>query len=201
VGDRNQRLFLTRALPSVEGPVLEVGSRDYGNTESFRDVYTQNEYVGVDLTPGDNVDRVFDLAAGVGELPEGHFALAICCSVLEHVRRPWDAAANLTRLLRPGGAIYVAVPWVWRHHAYPDDYWRFSWRGIAELFPGIAWTRMAYSTNVPEEFHELSRDEKLPDRRLMKFADTPAGKRQYLPYLQVHMLGNRGQTPTERIGV
>ena len=191
MGDVNQRLFLTRSLPGTEGPVLEVGSRDYGNTESFRDVYAHNEYVGVDLSAGRNVDRVVDLAAGIADLPERHFALAICCSVLEHVRRPWDMADNLTRLLRPGGAIYVAVPWVWRYHAYPDDYFRFSWRGVAELFPGIAWTRMVYSTNVADEFFELSRDAAAPDDKLMKFANTPAGQRKYLPYLQVHMLGGR----------
>ncbi|HEV3011618.1 MAG TPA: class I SAM-dependent methyltransferase [Burkholderiales bacterium] len=192
MGDINQRLFLTRSMPRTDGPVLEVGSRDYGNTENFRDVYAQNEYVGVDLSAGKNVDRVIDLVAGVGELPEGHFALAICCSVLEHVRRPWDMAGNLTRLLRPGGAIYIAVPWVWRYHAYPDDYFRFSWRGIAELFPGIAWTRLAYSTNVAHEFFDLSRDAAPPDDTLIAFAPTPAGpQRQYLPYLQVHMLGTK----------
>src|SRR5262245_50520717 len=115
MGDVNQRLFLTRALPATQGPVLEVGSRDYGNTASFRDVYAGSDYLGVDLSAGKNVDQVIDLAQGTGGLAEGHFGLIICCSVLEHVRRPWEMAANLTRLLRPGGAIYVAVPWVWRY--------------------------------------------------------------------------------------
>jgi SAM-dependent methyltransferase len=189
LGDVNQRLFLTRAMPRAEGPVLEVGSRDYGNTASFRDVYAANEYIGVDLSAGKNVDRVVDLAAGTGDLAEAHFALAICCSVLEHVRRPWEMAANLTRLLRPGGAVYIAVPWVWRYHPYPDDYFRFSWRGIAELFPRIAWSRQAYSTNVPDEFFEISGDGQGIDNGLAKYANTPAGQRKYLPYLQVHMLG------------
>jgi SAM-dependent methyltransferase len=191
VGDVNQRLFLTRAMPKIAGPVLEVGSRDYGSTTSFRDVFVENEYIGVDLSAGKNVDRVLDLAAGTGELPEAHFALTICCSVLEHVRRPWEMAANLTRLLRPGGAIYVAVPWVWRYHPYPDDYFRFSWRGVAELFPGITWTRQACSTNIVDEFAEISGDGAGLDNALAKYVDTPAGQRKYLPYLQVHMLGVR----------
>jgi SAM-dependent methyltransferase len=188
LGDVNQRLFLTRALPRVAGPVLEVGSRDYGNTVSFRDVYAGNEYVGVDLSAGKDVDRVIDLAAGIGDLAESHFALAICCSVLEHVRLPWEMAANLTRLLRPGGALYVAVPWVWRYHPYPDDYWRFSWRGVTELFPGIGWSRQAYSTNLEDEFFDAAPGS---DNALAKFANTAAGERKYLPYLLLHMLGNR----------
>jgi SAM-dependent methyltransferase len=188
VGDVNQRLFLTRALPQADGPVLEVGSRDYGNTENFRDVYTASEYIGVDLSAGKNVDRVVDLAAGIGELPEDHFALVICCSVLEHVRRPWQMAENLTRLLRPAGAIYVAVPWVWRYHPYPDDYFRFSWRGIMELFPGICWSRQVYSTTVADEFFDAGDG---IDNGLAKYAPTPSGQRKYLPYLQLHMLGVR----------
>lgn len=190
MGDINQRLFLTRALSTPQArAVLEVGSRDYGNTTSFRDVFAQAQYLGVDLSAGKNVDRVVDLASGIGELPEGHFDLVICCSVLEHVRRPWVMAENLTRLLAVNGLIYVAVPWVWRYHPYPDDYFRFSWRGIAEIFPGIRWEKMAYSTNVQEEFHEIAGDGTGIDNNLAKHIATAAGPRKYLPYLQVHMLG------------
>lgn len=191
MGDVNQRLFLSRALPRAGGPVLEVGSKDYGNTTTFRDVFTGDDYIGIDLSPGKDVDRVLDLAAGTGDLPDGHFALAICCSVLEHVRRPWEMAANITRLLRPGGALYVAVPWVWRYHPYPDDYFRFSWRGIAEIFPGISWSRMAYSTTAADEFFDITGDGFGIDNGLAKFVETPKGQRKYLPYLQVHMLGVR----------
>jgi SAM-dependent methyltransferase len=170
--------------------VLEVGSRDYGNTENFRALYAAgNEYVGVDLSEGKNVDRVADLTEGTGGLPSAHFALIICCSVLEHVRRPWVMAEHLTDLLRPGGAIYIAVPWVWRYHPYPDDYYRFSWRGIIELFPRLTWSEQAFSTNVPDEFARLSGDATGLDNALAKYVDTPAGQRKYLPYLQVHMLG------------
>jgi len=191
MGDVNQRLFLARAMPRTDGPVLEVGSKDYGNTTTFRDVFTGSEYIGIDLSPGKDVDRVLDLATGTGDLPDGHFAVAICCSVLEHVRRPWEMAANITRLLRPGGALYVAVPWVWRYHPYPDDYFRFSWRGIAEIFPGINWSRMAYSTTAPDEFFEITGDGQGIDNGLAKYVETPKGQRKYLPYLQVHMLGVR----------
>ena len=97
-------------------------------------------------------------------------------------------AANLTRLLRRGGALYVAVPWVWRYHPYPDDYFRFSWRGIAELFPQIAWTRQAYSTNLNDEFFDVGDG---IDNGLAKYVNAATGQRKYLPYLQVHMFGVR----------
>lgn len=73
------------------------------------------------MEEGKRVDAVFDLTRGVGSLPKGYFALGICCSVLEHVERPWSFARNLSRLIRPGGMLFLSVPWVWHYHAYPDD--------------------------------------------------------------------------------
>ncbi|MGC4003636.1 MAG: hypothetical protein QM811_11100 [Pirellulales bacterium] len=100
MGDVNQVTFLKKFLPQVEGPILEVGSKDYGSTSSFRDFYKTSDYVGVDLEDGKNVDKVLDLTKGTGDLPLNHFGLLICCSVLEHVRKPWLMAEYLTNLVR-----------------------------------------------------------------------------------------------------
>lgn len=191
MGDVNQLMYLKQRMPAVSGPVIEIGSKDYGNTASFRDFYASNEYVGIDMEAGKNVDFVVDLTKGTGELPTEHFALAICCSVLEHVNRPWVFAEHLTRILRPGGVLYISVPWVWRYHPYPDDYFRFSWRGIMELFPEFDWGQMCYSTNVPGEFFEIDPQNPGIDNRMAAFSKTPGGKRKYLPYLNVNMLGVR----------
>ena len=195
MGDVNQKLFLTRAVSQVVGPILEVGSKDYGNTTSFRDAFGGNEYLGVDLSEGKGVDRVIDLTAGIGDLPQGHFALAICCSVLEHVRRPWLMAENLTRVVRPAGALYIAVPWVWRYHAYPDDYFRFSPRAVQSLFPSFSWRHATYSSTVPGEHLDLDlANFKEVDNSLAQNAQTPNGARKYLPYLMVNMLGEKRPT-------
>jgi len=191
MGDVNQLTYLKRVMPSVEGPVLEIGSKDYGSTSSFRDFYAGREYVGIDMEAGKNVDLVVDLTQGTGELQPAHFALGICCSVLEHVRRPWIFAEHLSTVIRPGGALYMSVPWVWRYHAYPDDYFRFSWRGVMELFPGFSWSALCYSTNVPGEFVDITPDNPGVDNSLAAHADTAAGKRKYLPYLMVNMLGRK----------
>jgi len=191
MGDVNQLTYLKRVMPSVEGPVLEIGAKDYGSTSSFRDFYAGREYVGVDMEAGKNVDLVVDLTQGVGELRADHFALAICCSVLEHVRRPWIFAEHLSAVVRPGGALYMSVPWVWRYHAYPDDYFRFSWRGVIELFPAFSWGTPCYSTNVPGEFVDITPENPGVDNSLAAHADTAAGKRKYLPYLMVNMLGRK----------
>lgn len=192
MGDINQTLYLKKFLSSVEGPILEIGSKDYGNTSSFRDVYTQNEYVGIDMEEGKNVDHVVDLVAGIGPLKEDYFGLAICCSVLEHVTKPWVMAENISRLMRPGGVLYMSVPWVWRYHPYPDDYYRFSFKGVMQLFPDFDWKDIYYSSIVPGEFFALNEENIGIDNQLAATMKTPQGAdRKYLPYLMVNMLGIR----------
>lgn len=190
MGDSNQITLLRSLVPTIDGPILEVGSKDYGSTASFRDFYRQNTYVGVDLAAGKGVDRVADLTQGTAGLPEQHFALAVCCSVLEHVPKPWLMAANITRLLRPGGLLYISVPWVWRYHAYPDDYFRFSFRGISSLFDEFDWQRAYYSTTAEGEFYQIDAEHIDVDNALAVHLAAAGGpQRKYLPYLMVNMLG------------
>lgn len=192
MGDVNQLSYLKKWVPAAGGPVLEVGSKDYGSTSSYRDFYVGEEYVGLDMSEGKGVDVVADLTKSLAPLPEAHFALGICCSVLEHVEKPWLFAANLTRAIRPGGQLYMSVPWVWRFHAYPDDYFRFSHRGVMSLFEEFTWTGLCYSTNTEGEFIPIDLDRPDADDRLslvMKLVGDR--KRKYLPYLMVNMVGTR----------
>ena len=194
MGNFNQLIFLEKLLPRVDGAVLEVGSRDYGdsNPASFRHLYQGYEYTGVDLAPGVGVDMVVDLTEGLGGLGEGRYALVICCSVLEHTPKPWAMAANITRLLGAGGMLFISVPWVWRYHAFPDDYFRYSPRGIQVLFPHIEWTRATYATTVPGEQAEINLlDIGDLDNQMAQFVKTPGGDRKYLPHLMINMLGRR----------
>ena len=176
MGDVNQITYLKQYMPRVAGPIVEIGSKDYGSTSSFREHYPGNEYVGIDMAPGKDVDLVVDLTQGIGKLPPDYFALGICCSVLEHVRRPWVFAEHLTTVLRTGAALYISVPWVWRYHPYPDDYFRFSWRGIMELFPQFVWSNICYSSTVPNEFIDILQNVNV-DNALATSTETPGGAR------------------------
>ncbi len=192
MGDVNQRNYVQRFLPEAYGPVLEIGSKDYGSTQNFRQFYAGQSYTGVDMADGPNVDVVADLVEGTCGLPLGHFDIGICLSVLEHVRRPWVMAENVARLMRPGGRLCISVPWSWPYHAYPDDYFRFSWRGIAELFPDFEWSHHHFSTTVEGEFIAIDPESRAKNTTL-GFARRiwGRGKRSYLPYLMVNMVGTK----------
>ena len=141
MGDQNQILFVQQNLDLVCGPVLEVGSRDYGTTPDFRALLGEVEYVSTDMCAGKGVDIVADLAAPFEEVDRRlvgrRFATILCFSVLEHCRDPFRVCDNLTRLLAEGGTILVSAPFSWEVHDYPSDFWRFTADGIKALLPRL----------------------------------------------------------------
>ena len=55
-------------------------------------------------------------------------------NVFEHLKRPWIAAENAYRILKPGGVCITVVPFAQRYHNSPGDYFRYTHTGIASLF-------------------------------------------------------------------
>lgn len=59
--------------------------------------------------------------------------VALCLAVLEHVREPQLIVAEMKRVLKKGGEIYVATPFLQPFHAAPDDYQRWTMNGLRHL--------------------------------------------------------------------
>ncbi|WP_143694841.1 class I SAM-dependent methyltransferase [Variovorax sp. JS1663] len=121
-----------------------MGSHVYEDKEDRRQRYA--DVVGVDMLEGPGVDLVLDLERDLpGDV--GQFDHVECMSVLEHSRRPWLLAANIQRLMAPGATIFCTVPFCWRIHGYPSDYWRMTPDGVRELFPEVEWTALMLASN------------------------------------------------------
>lgn len=146
------------------GRTLIAGSRVFGSKEDRRKRY--ETVVGVDMEPGEGVDFVLDLEE---PLPEsiGTFAHIECMSVLEHSKRPWLLAANLEKVLEPGGTIYVSVPTTWKNHGYPSDLWRLLPPALDVIFPNVEWvTKAAVTDNAiyeewPKHFPAIKKDDRI----------------------------------------
>jgi SAM-dependent methyltransferase len=64
---------------------------------------------------------------------EGHIARIVCDNVLEHVEEPYKAVAEMYRVLKPNGLLYVALPFLYPFHDSPNDLHRWTDEGIKRM--------------------------------------------------------------------
>jgi hypothetical protein len=97
--------------------------------------------------------------------------------------------------MKPGGALYVAGPWIAGYHAYPDDFWRISASGFAALFPDLEWVARWYSSGADQAVPvTIDFDDQRLERALFAFSAASDGPpvqiaRRSMCYLNVHALG------------
>lgn len=138
------RRFEESHVRPMPGRTLIVGSYVVDGKADRRQRYP--DAVGIDMREGPGVDLVLDLEEPIPSILV-RYAHIDCISVLEHSRRPWLMAQNIESLLQPGGSLYITAPFVWRTHAYPDDYFRFTVNGVKSLFSHIEWSAACFASN------------------------------------------------------
>ncbi len=107
-----------------DGLILDCGA-------GKRPVYYHN-VVNYEIVDYDTTDVL-----GVGEaLPfrDNCFDGVISVAVLEHVRDPFRCAAEIIRVLRPGGRLICCVPFLQPEHGYPHHYYNMAPQGLRALF-------------------------------------------------------------------
>lgn len=106
--------------------VLNIGS-------GVRNIGT--EVINVDVYPFQGVHIIADAA----NLPfaEDTVDMIVCEDVLEHVTDPFGALSEFKRVIRPGGCVYIAVPFLYPFHASPSDFTRFTRNILREKLPGF----------------------------------------------------------------
>lgn len=90
------------------------------------------EVINLDVFPLKGVNVVADAAA----LPfsDATVDMVISESVLEHVPDAEAAIREMTRVIRPGGYLYVSIPFIMGFHASPNDYLRLTHAGLRQKF-------------------------------------------------------------------
>jgi SAM-dependent methyltransferase len=116
--------------------VIEVGARPVGSrTEALRDRFPRaRRYVGMDVHPGHTVDVLGDAHELSRLVGPRSFDAVFSGAVLEHLGMPWVVAAEINRVLRPGGLVYHIAPQAWPVHEEPNDFWRFTDEALKVLF-------------------------------------------------------------------
>ena len=77
-----------------------------------------------------------DVVCNGDNLPfkDNSFDVVLSLAVLENVPNPWVHASELIRVLKPGGTIYVNVPFLQPYHGYPNHYFNMTKSGVQQLF-------------------------------------------------------------------
>lgn len=120
---------------------------DIGAGGSSYDRFFPNR-VSIDVDPKRNPDIVAD----AHELPfkDGEFQIILCTEVLEHLRNPRVAIAEMYRVLKPKGLLILTTRFVYPLHDTPNDYWRFTVYGLRELFSNWDITELIPETTDSE---------------------------------------------------
>src|SRR4051812_24718979 len=120
------------ALLPPDAVIFDIGSKGEGGHYAFGSPPPGARVVCVDIAPGPNVDLVAD-AHDLHMVPDNSVDCVVSISVLEHVRYPHKVVAEIYRILKPGGVVYLNIPFVYAFHGDPDDFYRFSCNGIRIL--------------------------------------------------------------------
>lgn len=120
------------ALLPPNPTIFDIGSKEARGNYAFGSPPPGAKVVCVDMFEGEGVDLVAD-AHDMHMVPDDSVDCVVTVSTLEHVRYPQKVVAEIFRILKPGGTVYVNVPFVFPFHADPDDFYRFSCNGILIL--------------------------------------------------------------------
>jgi SAM-dependent methyltransferase len=91
------------------------------------------------LTPSECLPNpiIGDVTNLKGIISDNQYGAVFCSDVFEHINKPWLAAEEIKRILKPGGYALIFTVFAWRYHPCPEDYFRFSKPGLCSLFSGM----------------------------------------------------------------
>jgi SAM-dependent methyltransferase len=132
------RKLVRAAARYSHGRLLDVGC----GKKPYEPIFAPfvNEYVGIEY--GDTFGLTHDASQNAPDfiydgrtLPfaDGSFDTVVSFSVLEHTPEPGRLFAEMARVLRPRGTMIQHVPFSFRLHEEPHDYYRFTAHALRAL--------------------------------------------------------------------
>jgi len=90
-----------------------------------------DKLINLNISQFANVDIVGDAL----NLPflNGSIDSVVSSSVLEHLSDPEGSVREIYRILKPGGYLFVGIPFMQVFHGYPNDYTRWTLEGLKNL--------------------------------------------------------------------
>ena len=127
---------------TTEQPILEIGpmceeftpiKKYFINTKKYFTEKNMN-YISCDVYPESNCDIIDDVLNLEKHFNKEAVGTIIALEVLEHTSRIWELPEIFYNILKPGGKIFLSIPYYFYRHAPFPDYWRISEDGLKLLF-------------------------------------------------------------------
>jgi SAM-dependent methyltransferase len=123
--------------------VLDIGGRN-NQSRSARRLRSLSDNPNTRITCTDIIEEYApDLVDDItnSKIPDARFDAVYCDAILEHVKDYWTAAEHIRRILKPGGEVFIYVPFAWCYHDRMD-YHRFTFSEVARLVEGYSERRL-----------------------------------------------------------
>jgi SAM-dependent methyltransferase len=148
--------FLQRAARTLtpEHTILDVGS----GLAPYRELFSHTSYTTCDWDQSLYSPEVPpDIVAPADNIPveDESFDAVLCTEVLEHVPAPWEVLSEFHRIIRPGGAVWITVPFTWPLHEQPHDYYRYTEFGLRHLLEKAGFSQIDVAA-LSDTFSTLS---------------------------------------------
>jgi len=141
--------------------ILEIGSREVTGRSDARKRFSEAEYVGFDYYPGPNVDVIGDAHKLSQYFGDEKFDIIYSSAVFEHFAMPWLVAAEIAKLLKIGGIVFVETHFSFSSHERPWHFFQFSDMALRVLFSpalGIECIEAGASNPIVGRFSALADD-------------------------------------------
>ncbi len=138
--------------------VLKNRGNRYDSNRSWLESYLHKvQYKILDPVPDYQPDIIGDIHA----LPfvDNSIDAILCLAVLEHVEDPFLAMREMHRALKPGGQLFLYVPFLFYYHAevgYYKDFWRFTEDGVRQLGKNFSTMELAPVRGAMQTWLHLS---------------------------------------------
>jgi hypothetical protein len=111
--------------------LLDIAPQDHEGANPHFDPEVIKETL--DINPEAGCTYTGDICKKNEFISDGRFDYIVCTEVLEHTRRPFEAASELFRILKKDGLLFLTVPFNFRIHGPLPDCWRFTEHGLREI--------------------------------------------------------------------
>lgn len=129
----NIKDFLTKMAKDYEfagARVLDVAPQVHEGAKAY---FLQSRIETLDIDPESGADIIADICKTNEGIADETYDFVVCTEVLEHTLNPFAAVAELARILKSDGKLFLTVPFNFRIHGPLPDCWRFTEHGLRAM--------------------------------------------------------------------